>query len=117
MSKKKDNLPDSRGHFGIYGGVYVAETLVPALEELADQYELIKKNKKFRNVNFRNKEVIRILQINGLSEVKKELFSYQKQKGDTKFEILKRQIQKYMMNIKNIKAYTVTVKNSTITVK
>jgi hypothetical protein len=61
----------------------------------------IKKNKKFRNVNFRNKEVIRILQINGLSEVKKELFSYQKQKGDTKFEILKRQIQKYMMNIKN----------------
>ncbi|MFL2704872.1 MAG: tryptophan synthase subunit beta [Gammaproteobacteria bacterium] len=49
MSKKKDNLPDSKGHFGIYGGVYVAETLVPALEELADQYELIKKNKKFQN--------------------------------------------------------------------
>jgi len=49
MSKKKDNLPDSKGHFGIYGGVYVAETLVPALEELADQYELIKENKKFQN--------------------------------------------------------------------
>ena len=49
MSKKKDNLPDSKGHFGTYGGVYVAETLVPALEELADQYELIKKNKKFQS--------------------------------------------------------------------
>ena len=49
MVKKKDNLPDSKGHFGIYGGVYVAETLVPALEELADQYELIKKNKKFQD--------------------------------------------------------------------
>ena len=49
MSKKKDNLPDSNGHFGTYGGVYVAETLVPALEELADQYELIKKNKKFQS--------------------------------------------------------------------
>ncbi len=49
MVEKKDNLPDSKGHFGIYGGVYVAETLVPALEELADQYELIKKNKKFQD--------------------------------------------------------------------
>ena len=45
MANKKDNLPDSKGHFGIYGGVYVAETLVPALKELAAQYELIKKNK------------------------------------------------------------------------
>ena len=49
MVEKKDNLPDSKGHFGIYGGVYVAETLVPALKELADQYELIKKNKKFQD--------------------------------------------------------------------
>ena len=49
MANKKDNLPDSKGHFGIYGGVYVAETLIPALKELADQYELIKKNKKFQD--------------------------------------------------------------------
>jgi tryptophan synthase beta chain len=27
-------LPDSRGHFGIYGGKYVPETLIPALNEL-----------------------------------------------------------------------------------
>ena len=28
------NLPDERGHFGPYGGVFVAETLIRALDEL-----------------------------------------------------------------------------------
>ena len=32
------DLPDERGHFGPYGGVFVAETLIAALEELAAQY-------------------------------------------------------------------------------
>jgi tryptophan synthase beta chain len=32
-------LPDSRGYFGQYGGRFVPETLVPALDELADAYE------------------------------------------------------------------------------
>ncbi len=32
------NLPDNNGHFGIYGGVFVAETLIPALNELRDAY-------------------------------------------------------------------------------
>ncbi|SUZ85833.1 uncharacterized protein METZ01_LOCUS38687 [marine metagenome] len=41
-------MPDSKGRFGIYGGVYVAETLVPALEELAQKYELIKEDKEFK---------------------------------------------------------------------
>ena len=45
---KKEQLPDSKGRFGIYGGVYVAETLVPALEELAQKYELIKEDKEFK---------------------------------------------------------------------
>ena len=36
-------MPDKNGRFGIYGGRYVAETLVPALEELSEQYEIIKK--------------------------------------------------------------------------
>ena len=36
-------MPDKNGRFGIYGGRYVAETLVPALEELSEQYEEIKK--------------------------------------------------------------------------
>ncbi|MEY2701127.1 MAG: tryptophan synthase subunit beta [Pseudomonadota bacterium] len=33
------NLPDSRGHFGPYGGVFVAETLMAPLDELRDAYE------------------------------------------------------------------------------
>ena len=33
------DLPDARGHFGPYGGVFVAETLTHALEELRDAYE------------------------------------------------------------------------------
>jgi tryptophan synthase beta chain len=32
-------LPDSRGYFGQYGGRFVPETLVPALDELSDAYE------------------------------------------------------------------------------
>ena len=31
-------LPDERGHFGPYGGVFVAETLIAALDELKTQY-------------------------------------------------------------------------------
>ena len=45
---KNEQVPDSKGRFGIYGGVYVAETLVPALEELAQKYELIKDDKEFK---------------------------------------------------------------------
>jgi tryptophan synthase beta chain len=33
------NYPDSTGHFGPYGGIYVAETLMGALEELNQAYE------------------------------------------------------------------------------
>jgi tryptophan synthase beta chain len=32
------NLPDDRGHFGVYGGVFVAETLIHALDHLREQY-------------------------------------------------------------------------------
>jgi len=32
------DLPDAHGHFGPYGGVFVAETLIHALDELRDQY-------------------------------------------------------------------------------
>ena len=32
------NYPDNTGHFGPYGGVFVAETLIHALEELREQY-------------------------------------------------------------------------------
>ncbi|KPF68262.1 tryptophan synthase subunit beta [beta proteobacterium AAP99] len=32
------NFPDARGHFGPYGGIFVAETLMHALEELKQAY-------------------------------------------------------------------------------
>ena len=32
-------LPNSRGRFGVYGGRYVPETLIPALDELTQAYE------------------------------------------------------------------------------
>ena len=37
LSRLRD-LPDEHGHFGPYGGVFVAETLIAALGELAAQY-------------------------------------------------------------------------------
>mgnify|MGYP003395101255 CR=1 FL=1 len=40
----------SIGKFGKYGGVFVPETLVPALEELEKAYfEIVKKDKKFKS--------------------------------------------------------------------
>jgi tryptophan synthase beta chain len=41
------DLPDSRGHFGPYGGVFVAETLTHALEELRAAYERCRKDPEF----------------------------------------------------------------------
>ncbi len=40
-------LPDARGHFGPYGGVFVAETLIQALDELRDQYERYRHDPEF----------------------------------------------------------------------
>jgi len=42
------DLPDSRGHFGPYGGVFVAETLVHALEELRAAYDECRGDPAFR---------------------------------------------------------------------
>jgi len=36
---KMHDLPDSSGHFGPYGGIFVAETLIQALDELRLAYE------------------------------------------------------------------------------
>ena len=49
----EEYLPDNKGRFGIYGGRYVAETLVPALDELSEKYKLIKNDKDFLE-EFRN---------------------------------------------------------------
>jgi tryptophan synthase beta chain len=42
------DLPDSRGHFGPYGGIFVAETLMAALEELRVEYEKARKDPAFK---------------------------------------------------------------------
>ncbi len=39
--------PDENGHFGIFGGRYVPETLMPALLKLREEYDKIRFNKEF----------------------------------------------------------------------
>ena len=41
-------LPDARGHFGPYGGVFVAETLIQALDELKEAYARYQHDPEFR---------------------------------------------------------------------
>ncbi|MFL6582026.1 MAG: tryptophan synthase subunit beta [Burkholderiales bacterium] len=44
---KAYKLPDAKGHFGPYGGVFVAETLMQALDELRKQYDLMRQDSAF----------------------------------------------------------------------
>lgn len=41
-------LPDRHGHFGIFGGRYVSETLMPALLQLETAYRHLRRDKEFR---------------------------------------------------------------------
>ena len=41
------SMPDDRGHFGIYGGRFVSETLMQALDELRDAYDKYSKDEEF----------------------------------------------------------------------
>ena len=41
------DLPDARGHFGPYGGIFVAETLTHALEELLAAYAAARRDPAF----------------------------------------------------------------------
>jgi len=45
MSKK---LPDKKGHFGEFGGKFVPETLMAALDELQKQYSAARRNARFK---------------------------------------------------------------------
>ncbi len=47
MRAEKYNLPDAHGHFGPYGGVFVAETLQAALRELNLEYAKAKADPAF----------------------------------------------------------------------
>ena len=44
---KMHDLPDSHGHFGPYGGIFVAETLIQALDELRIAYEKYRSDPEF----------------------------------------------------------------------
>ena len=44
---KLTDFPDSHGHFGPYGGVFVAETLMAALDELRIEYEKARNDPAF----------------------------------------------------------------------
>ena len=48
MSATITAQPDAKGHFGPYGGVFVPETLMTALEELTREYESARKDPEFR---------------------------------------------------------------------
>ena len=43
-----EELPDEKGHFGTYGGMFVPETLMSALEELTKEYDLAKSDPQFQ---------------------------------------------------------------------
>ena len=46
--KRMYNFPDKLGHFGPFGGRYVAETLMPALLELEEAYSEVKQDADFQ---------------------------------------------------------------------
>ena len=47
MADQPYQLPDERGHFGPYGGIFVAETLIPALRELREAYDACRSDPAF----------------------------------------------------------------------
>lgn len=50
-------LPDKKGHFGLFGGKFVPETLMPALDELTEAYAFYKKDASFKKeLNYYLKE-------------------------------------------------------------
>ena len=47
-SINRESLPDSTGHYGVYGGVFVPETLMSALKELDEAYAVAAKDPSFQ---------------------------------------------------------------------
>ena len=55
------SLPDSRGHFGDYGGMYVPETLMTPLFELTEAYQEARNDPAFQRVRLPAARVCRSL--------------------------------------------------------
>jgi len=49
VQKHLTSVPDKGGHFGPYGGMFVPETLMEPLHELAREYEKARRDKRFRD--------------------------------------------------------------------
>ncbi|HVU63343.1 MAG TPA: tryptophan synthase subunit beta [Phycisphaerales bacterium] len=47
QSARASSNPDQRGRFGAYGGMYVPETLMPALHELSGAYARVREDRSF----------------------------------------------------------------------
>ncbi len=45
---KFETMPDGRGHFGVFGGMFVPETLMSALQELVREYDRAKDDSAFQ---------------------------------------------------------------------
>jgi tryptophan synthase beta chain len=48
VAKSTPQVPDARGRFGAYGGRYVPEVLIPALDELAEAWTRLREEPDFR---------------------------------------------------------------------
>ena len=48
MKSNKQSLPDKNGFFGDYGGKFVPETLMFALEQLEQTYKTLKDDENFK---------------------------------------------------------------------
>lgn len=48
MSNGLQTMPDARGHFGVFGGRFVPETLIPALDELEQEYRKAQQDPEFQ---------------------------------------------------------------------
>ena len=46
-ASSRPNGPDGKGHFGIYGGSFIAETLMDPVNELQIAYERYRKDNEF----------------------------------------------------------------------
>ena len=57
LEASPENLPDARGHFGAYGGMYVQETLMTPLFELLEVYQAARQDPLFQQeLNFQLRE-------------------------------------------------------------